>query len=381
MKNPQSLFPYDSSHYNNPYLTNVNKNELIVGPENLPLSAEYIWNKKGKDRENLLEWIFQYYRNKGFPKFELTNQQLKQQFDKLKKLDPDSILNDNLIKNSNSTGLDILKHFIGDKFYKASNGKIKSVFDAFTEDNTFRKVLKNRMGWNISFEDNTPRPFVFGITDKMIVQGIRSSSQGSLISSFKPAIAKFLYNKYVPKNGKIFDYCAGWGARLLAALSLNMEYYGTDPLTYKELNNMMLFFNGKGEIYPNPSEDETLYQNIPEVDFIFSSPPYFNYEIYSHDNTQSYNQYPNYDTWLSKYWNNTVLNCLSIMKDKALFSICIIDKIGKINIANDMLNICYSNSLKLKEKYIVKTSQSHLSNKRITGKKEKITENIYVLEK
>ncbi len=46
--------PYDITTHTNPWLMNSNNSEAIIGPEGEPLIANYIWNKKGIDRDNLV---------------------------------------------------------------------------------------------------------------------------------------------------------------------------------------------------------------------------------------------------------------------------------------------------------------------------------------
>lgn len=372
--------PYDCRDSNNPYLINTNQKEQIIGPEGEQLSAEYIWNKRGKDRKDLVDWVFNYYRKSGFPSLKLSDKILKNAFNSIKKIKSNSVLNEEgYIKNTSSTGTNIIKHFCGEKYYGSKLGKSRSTYDVFINDDLLMKVLKNRMGWCQSGEDGTKRPYVFGITDKMILQGIRSSGLSINVSQFKPAVAKFLYNKYVPDNGKVFDYSAGWGARLLGAMSLGLEYYGTDPHTYKELNNILEYYGGKGRIFDQCSEDSNFYHLIPNVDFVMSSPPYFNLEIYCDESSQSYNRHDNYEKWLNDYWKETVYNSIGLLNANGKFCFIAVGQVGKMNLYQDMLNICTNIGLKVEEELCFKTSNSHLSGKRKTKKVTKITEKVCVL--
>jgi len=375
--------PYDETNSNNPYLINTNKKEQIMGPEGVPVSAEYIWSKQGKDREDLVEWVFQYYRRKGFPVPVLTPIAMNKSLLKIEKSPLDKLLNaEGFLKNSNSSGLDIIKHFCGSKFYQAKSLKGRSPYSVFSDDELFRKVLKNRMGWNVSFEDGTERPYMFGITDKMILQGIRSSGLGSAISQFKPVVSKFLYDKYMPVYGNVFDYSCGWGARLLGALSCNKDisYYGTDPLTYHELGEMTKHFNANATIYGYGSEDAALYNCLPEMDFIFSSPSYFNLEVYSEDHSQCYNKFSDYEQWMNEYWFKTVENCVSILKKNGMFGVCVVESVNGFSLAKDMLDICRSFNMELVDTYPLYTSKSHLNNKVKSHVKMKNSDVVYILK-
>jgi tRNA1(Val) A37 N6-methylase TrmN6 len=213
----------------------------------------------------------------------------------------------------------------------------------------------------------------------MILQGIRSTGLGFNVSLFKPLIGKYLYSKYA--NKKVLDYSAGWGARCLGALSLGLEYYGIDPLTASNVDEMIKFYNGKGFVINNESENTKSYKDIPMVDCILSCPPYFDLELYSEDETQSVVKYSNYNDWIGKYWNNTVKNCLKLLLDNGYFILIMKDVVGKYNIGDDMLKICLDNGIKIVEKLYYKTSKNHLSGKAKTGKKDKNNEIVFVFKK
>jgi hypothetical protein len=372
--------PYDQTNSSNPYLINTNGDSHILDSNGQALSAEYIWSKNGVEREKLVSYVFDYYRTRGFPYPKYSDDRLRKSFEKIKNIDTNGLLVNDELKNSNSTGTDIVKHFCGIPFYNSKVEKGLSPMDVFNNDTMFIKVLKNRMGWCSSSEDGTSRPYIFGINDGMIIQGIRSSGLGSSISQFKPAIAKYIYSKYVPKDGVVLDYSSGWGARALAAMSLNLTYYGIDPLTSKENNNILNFFNGKGKVINGVGEDIGSYIDFEKVDLVLSSPPYFNLEIYSNDKTQSYNKYENYGDWLTKYWDITVKNCMSVMKASGYFCLVISEISGKYDIAKDMIGICNDNGLNIIKTYPLKTSRSHLSGKKKSKNVVKNTEAIYVMK-
>jgi hypothetical protein len=358
-------FPFDKNNsINRPWLINLNKDELIE-LNGFKLSAEYIWNKEGEEREKLLKDVFDYYRKRGFPLLKLNYEELLKEYNKIKKVNYKNIITDDgEIKNSNNIGLSIVKHYCNELFYKVKTKKSKSVFEVFENDELFKKVLKNRMGWCSSSEDGNIRPFIFGITDKMIIQGIRSSGLSKSISQFKIPIAQYLYDKYCIKNGTILDYSAGWGSRLLGATSLNYKYIGIDPLTSDSLNLMIQELNLEGWVIKGESEDETIYKNIKDIDLIIGCPPYFNLEIYSEDISQCYNKYNDYNDWLEKYWRNTVKNCFNKLKFNSKFILIINEVCNKYKLREDMVKICEEEGLKIFKIYKIKTIKSHLSFKK-----------------
>lgn len=363
-----------SAEFDNPYLLNVNLDETIE-IDNNKLTAEYIWSLNEQERLGLIGKIKQYY--KTFPKESLTEDYIDSQFEKLKRANPNEVLNSNgEIKNSATLCLDVTRYYNRDKFYKVRGENVMSLEEVFQEN--LEQVLKNRMGWYTSTEDGTERPYVFNITDKMIRQGIRSSGLGFNVSQFKPLVAKYLYSKYAKE--KVLDYSAGWAARALGALSLGLEYYGIDPSTADEVNEVIRKF-GKGFCVKNGSEVEESYNNIPEVDCALSCPPYFRLEQYSEEESQSIVKYSEYTAWLEYYWKPTVQNCVRKLKKDGYFILVMIEKHKEHDILNDMKNVVLGEGLCFVEEISYQTSRNHLSGKKKTQINTKNTEKVVVFRK
>jgi len=375
----EHIIPYDTTNSTNPFLMEK-KSNLLLGPENKELTAEYIWNKIGKDRDNLVEWIFNHYRKNGFPKLQETETNLRNTYEKLIKRDISDILNERgEIKNSASMGSNIIKHFCYDLLYATKGEKSPSCIDIFNDDDLLKRVIRNRCGYYTTKEDGTERPYVFAFSDAMLIQGMRSTAIGFNVSMFKTLVAKFIMKTHCIEGGKVLDYAAGFGQRALAAGTLGLKYTGIDPFTYNAVNNMIKYFDITGNVYNDISENNNIYKELKDYDLAFSSPPFFNLEIYSNDNTQSYNKY-NYDEWLSKYWEETVKNCFGSLKTNGIFILSMIDKYGKNNLGIDMSSIC-KKYMKHEKTYNVKVSRSHLSGKKESGVVSKTTERFYVFRK
>lgn len=392
---PYGKEPFDPTNSTNPWLMNNNKKELIKDPAtNKELTAKYIWETSGKDRKELLQRVFNYYRNNvSFsdlvsPGFD--NDKIKKEFIRLRKCEANKCLTENNeIKNSNSTCTSLLKQFCGEKFYASKSGiskNSKSCKEVYEDDVLFTNVLKNRMGWKSTREDGSDRPYVFAMSDKMVIQGMRSSGLGHTISTFKPVVAKYLYSKYANVGDKVFDFSAGWGARALGAGSIDLEYWGVDPLTSKEINTMMQALDISGKVICGGSESPNTYTevvksgNANKFSFAFSSPPYFILEKYSDDVLQSINKFGEYELWLSGFWAETVINVKKYIlnKENSIFSFATVNNVAKHDIAKDMVKICENTGYELIEIIPFKTSRSHLSGKRKTGVVGKTTEKVYV---
>lgn len=101
------------------------------------------------------------------------------------------------------------------------------------------------------------------------------------VAIFKPSNAKYIYEKYKPTS--ILDPTAGWGGRLLAAGLLNIKYTGFDTNTdlKRGYDKMIDDINLKNVnmIYENSLSYD--FSKL-DYDFVLTSPPYYNLELYKH---------------------------------------------------------------------------------------------------
>jgi hypothetical protein len=167
--------------------------------------------------------------------------------------------------------------------------------------------------------------------------------------NFPPLTAKYLYERYTDHckaNNKlvIYDPSCGWGGRILGAMSVNddriVHYIGTDPNrdnfpkeghpqgkygsladfynqnTYRgnsffsTTNTYEVFMHGSETI--GDTEGFSKYKGM--VDLVFTSPPYFNREAYSEDETQSYKKFSSYESWRDGFLQPTLLTCVEVLK-------------------------------------------------------------------
>ena len=393
VKTIQYDIPYTYENSSNPWLMgskdSETKDKKILTINGNKITSEYMWSLNAEERNKLLKDVFEYYRANGFPAEKYDDKFLIDSFKKLEKADQYKVIDANgYVSNFGQLCLPVCRHFCADKFWKASSESMSSIEDVFYNDDLFIKVLKNRMGWNVTTEGGEVRPYMFTLSDSMIRCGIRNSGYGYGVSNFRPIIAKYIYNKYLAGeiSPTVYDFSAGWGARCLAAMSLRYNYIGVDPLTSDNINDMIKFYKDSKELhisgshicYNVCSQDEVLYELLPDnIDLAFSCPPYFNLEVYSKDATQSYNQYSNYNDWLEYYWRPTVKICHNKLKDNGKLVFIIKDRYGKLNLKEGMEKIIFEEGFEFVESLQYKTSVNHLSNKVNTGRN--IKNNEYIL--
>lgn len=102
------------------------------------------------------------------------------------------------------------------------------------------------------------------------------------INQFRPVIAKWVYRLLKPKVG-VLDFSAGWGGRLLAAMSMGIPYTGIDANKRLEVSyrRMIELCEPTAPVHMHfmPSE-QVAFGRLPAYDLIFTSPPYFMVEEY-----------------------------------------------------------------------------------------------------
>lgn len=157
-----------------------------------------------------------------------------------------------------------------------------------------------------------------------------------ICAQFKPNVAKSLYEFYDAKT--VLDFSMGWGDRLAGFFaSSNTEHYiGIDPrkenhpiyleqAKYYETNNG--FFENKKtyEFHESPAEDFDFGKYKNTVDVVFTSPPYFNVERYSHDDTQSWVRYKEIGDWNKDFLHTTLKKIIPTLKEGGIMAINIAD--------------------------------------------------------
>lgn len=157
-------------------------------------------------------------------------------------------------------------------------------------------------------------------------------------SFYRPHFARQIINKSGFDKGVLFDPCAGWGGRLLGTVSTGWRYIGCEPNkeTYDNLLTLVDFIGARDQVvlYNLPAEELSL-SSLDQFDIVLTSPPYYNLEIYSKDEHQSYNFFKTYEEW-SEYWLKELINrCLEQLKPNGISAWNVMN-MGKIDLVSDV---------------------------------------------
>ena len=132
-----------------------------------------------------------------------------------------------------------------------------------------------------------------------------------IATQFKPLVAKTIYD--MTKANTVLDTSCGWGDRLAGFFSSSAtEYYGCDPNpnTYKQYHKQIeeyskIFPNKKVKIW-NCGAEDLPYNELPDIDCAFTSPPYFSTEEYNKggekEENQSWFKFNEYERWRDDFY-------------------------------------------------------------------------------
>lgn len=121
------------------------------------------------------------------------------------------------------------------------------------------------------------------------------------------------------KGKSVIDMSAGWGDRLIASLSLGMNYTGVDPSSaMQDVYKKMIRDYNHGNVASVtclPFED---YDVTEKYDVAFTSPPFYDVEIYSDEKTQSTSRYPTFTSWIMDFFLPSLYKLTNCLKNKGI---------------------------------------------------------------
>lgn len=327
------------------------------------LTSKFIEGLSYEEREELVVPIFDHFRKVGFLIPSEDDEDLRKEYQRLIDLEVDPEQMDWF--NNSSLGTNICKQFCHKSFFGSRGSKKeKTMEELFNDDAKMLKTIRNRLGmdWLISDRKGPGVNEAFNFSFKMLIQGFRSQRLISPISMFKPNVAKFMALRYSKEGETVGDMSCGFGGRMLGTMAAKRKYVGTDPLTVPELQKMADFYGFEHvKLIKDGSENYRGAEN--SIDLYWSSPPYFDQEIYSNDENQAYSKGKEY--FFDVYLKRTLENVRFMLKPGKWFGLNIKNVPGAIELAKEHFG-------DVVEEVRLRTVRSHLNKSAGTTKFESI---------
>ncbi len=344
--------PVEPHWFDPPYL----KSEII--PDELDIQRYVYLNLPNEEQyqycENLRQHLLNIISN-GHSLFG-PNQSIKEIITSIKKLIEKSDVANVQYSNGNKylthTNLNVSSQWFPEMFDTKINNK--SCLDQIRKSEIFHTnfndiFIKDRHKVGIRKRDSN------WVSDTML-------SSMRIVNGFQPAfnfpatLSKFIYLYYhemvFQKNTefRVLDTCAGWSGRLAGLLAafcspefddVKVSYHCTDVNSQTKNRFEMIigfwnhYINSKIEqsfdFYRSftPAEElltDQFFKNKENFyDFSFTSPPYFNRELYSDDETQSSNRYKTYPEWRDGFLFGFIESNYRLLKPNGHFWLNIAD--------------------------------------------------------
>ena len=335
--------------YEKPKKLNLEDYEVIRGDELFIPPHQWLEMVENFDKKDIIAYLSTKVEGLPFPYTKYTEQEIKADWDKIKSEqqkvqteewdlprcslnDPHTYKGKYLYFNPSNNGLKVSNRYTEIIRVQTDHKQYKGPMAQWTRDGMkgSRRIFF-RAYWGMI-------PAKKGVNSKTLIRAFNVSSY--IASQFKPSLAKALYNSFGAK--KILDPSSGWGDRLVGFLASDAEsYIGIDPNSkLHQPYHQIVDFCGVSKdtrFICSPSEEADL--SDVKVDFIFTSPPYFDTEKYSGEDTQSTVRYPKLKDWLEKYLYPSLENCWGALEEGGRMAINISDKVrDNIVICQPMLD-------------------------------------------
>jgi len=270
----------------------------------LDVARELLGQYPGKDwglltegeKSALVDEVFHILRRSPFPATPVfTSEQAAHALMQVVK--SDMVLDHGCVSPIRKVGISLCNSLFLNR-YKASSRGVKTAYEAWHLDDHLKRAIR----------------FQFDFSDPVLPHRVLRAitMQCRTPSIFRPTVAKYIYEHYCPKGGTTWDPCSGYGGRLLGAVAAGVKYVGTDvEADTVEGNRRLASLLGiPADLYLCQAEDF----DPPPVDLVFTSPPYFNRELYSHSAYQSWVKHPGFDSWVDGFLRQVVKKAFKALR-------------------------------------------------------------------
>ncbi len=248
----------------------------------------------------VIETAAKWYRENGFPYPNLTLHEQMQEINHLAAIEDEGAIN-------SVTAFRVADSYHHHRFNLRVRG-MKTPLENFNQDRSLKRSIEQEIKYSYV------RTGYLNLIDLVFT----AQSCGN----FRPGVAMYFYRTYGKKNGLVLDPCAGFGGRIVGwiASSIGGTYVGVDPATETQQNNQRLVkalgVDKNVRLLHQCFEDVDLKKEKLEgkCDLVFTSPPYYNKEEYTAEDTQSFIRYPDFKGWTDNFLRPFLVQCYKALK-------------------------------------------------------------------
>lgn len=197
------------------------------------------------------------------------------------------------INSTSRLGMKLSEHYCPN-FYQIENDKGVS-FAGLWKSTNLEKILRwNRKSHSTPYLSEIKRGIYFccGLTKNTM---------------YRPQMMKLACLRYKPQ--RVLDPCAGWGGRMLGAVAYGAHYTAFEPntTTYSNLQQIVNFLRIQNQVTLICDDARNMKKYaIQPVDMVLTSPPYFDLEVYTHEDTQSITRTSTYREWADGFLRDII---------------------------------------------------------------------------
>lgn len=238
-------------------------------------------------------------------------------------------IDNDFISSTSVVGTNIIKRNMP-HLYEVQNHKGKSIVSSWTQEVLEKVLVTNRKSHST--------PYV-----SEIIRQVGFVSGTSKVTIYRPLLTKRIVERFNSKH--VLDVCVGWGGRMLGSVCVDgVSYTGIEPFskTYEGLEQMKseLELTDEQVTLHNDCAETILPQLERKYDLALTSPPYYNLEIYTDEETQSHH-YETYEVWVDNFLRPVIEGVLDKLVEggKSCWSVKNFKTDGKYNLYDDVVRI------------------------------------------
>lgn len=209
--------------------------------------------------------VFEKLREGEFPQLRPSKVEARKALTRLSKSEP-FLDSERIVRPYSTVGTSACASFFPSRHHARHKGHKYSAYDAWFDDNLLKKAVHLQLD---SGHPTTPERVL-----RALVMFCHTPSV------FRPIVSKYVCQMYANK-GRVWDPCMGYGGRILGAAAAGVSsYVGTDiePAIVSGNLGLVRALDLRG--YRVLEHRAETFDPGPNLDLVFTSPPYFDLEVY-----------------------------------------------------------------------------------------------------